>query len=112
MMGVFSYSQEQETSSYSLGDPVPEKIKNQRAGVLMEIQKEISHKKNRELIGTRMTTIIDKKNGGGIYEGRAMRHAPEVDGAVIIETEKEIFPGGFYDASIYDCNEYDLFARI
>ena len=40
-MGTFTYSQEENTASYSLGDPVPDEIKKARQSRLMEIQKEI-----------------------------------------------------------------------
>jgi len=51
-MGTFTYSQEENTGSYELGDPVPEELKKQRQNRLMEIQREISAEQNSQLIGS------------------------------------------------------------
>ena len=51
-LGIFTYSQEETTPSFILGDPVPEKVKEERKSILMEIQKEISLQKNKNLVGS------------------------------------------------------------
>lgn len=111
-VGVFNYSIEENTPSFILGDPVPEKEKNRRKDVLMNLQQEISHSKNRSLVGTEQKAIIDGKDGE-YYIGRTERDAPEVDGEVLIESNgKTLNTGEFYGVKIYDCNEYDLFAKL
>lgn len=110
-MGTFTYSMEENTTSYNLGDPVPEGLKNERQSRLMEIQKEISTEKNRTLIGKELKVLVEAVEGD-FYIGRSYRDAPEVDGEVLITTDKKIEPGNFYSAEIYDSNEYDLFAKI
>ncbi|MBN1299598.1 MAG: 30S ribosomal protein S12 methylthiotransferase RimO [Melioribacteraceae bacterium] len=110
-VGVFNYSVEENTPSFILGDPVPLKEKDRRRKEIMEIQKSISHNKNNTLIGTEQNVIIDSKEGK-YYIGRSERDAPEVDGEVIIDAEKNIRPGNIYRVKIYDCNEYDLFAKF
>ncbi len=44
-VGTFTFSMEENTSSYILGDPVPDEEKERRKDVLMEIQKDISLEK-------------------------------------------------------------------
>lgn len=110
--GVFNYSIEENTPSFILGDPVPPEVKEERKSILMEIQKEISQKKNEELIGKSMRVLIDGKEGD-YYIARSERDAPEVDGEVLIESGKEnLKVGGFYNVEIYDCNEYDLYGKL
>ena len=91
---------------------MPEKIKEERKNILMEIQKEISFKKNKHLIGSNLTVLIERKEGD-FYIGRSYRDAPEVDGEILMPVEdKNIEYGNFYETEIYDCNEYDLFGKI
>lgn len=114
-IGVFTYSAEENTAAFDLGDPVPEKLKEERKSVLMEIQKEISTNKNKEFMGKDMRVIIDGFEGdrnSGYFVGRSHRDAPEVDGEVLIPAEHSLFTGSFYDVTIYDYNEYDLFGRL
>ena len=110
--GVFTYSMEENTASYKLGDPIPSEIKEERKAILMEIQKEISLNKNKEMIGKELKVIIDEKENK-FYVARTERDAPEVDGEVYIQKSKNhIQIGKFYSAEIYDCNEYDLFGKL
>lgn len=114
-IGVFTYSAEENTVAFDMGDTVPEQIKEERKSILMEIQKEISHVKNKSLINKKMKVIIDGFEGDkitGYYVGRSHRDAPEVDGEVLIPAENKLFTGNFYDVTIYDYNEYDLFGRF
>lgn len=111
-VGIFNYSVEENTPSFILGDPVPDEIKEERKSILMEIQKEISTKKNERLIGTTAKVIIDSKEGD-FYIGRTERDAPEVDGEVLINSlDNTLKVGNFYDIEIDDSNEYDLFGNL
>jgi ribosomal protein S12 methylthiotransferase len=111
-MGTFTYSKEDNTFSYELGDPVPEEVKKERQSILMEIQKEISSEQNNNIVGEKLKVLVDGKEGD-FYIGRSYRDAPEIDGEVLIsDSENEIIPGNFYLSEIYDSNEYDLFARV
>jgi ribosomal protein S12 methylthiotransferase len=111
-MGTFTYSQEENTGSYSLGDPVPDEVKKARQSRLMEIQREISAEKNAELIGRNLKILVESLEGD-FYVGRSYREAPEVDGEVLIDSgDDSIIPGNFYNAEVYDSDEYDLFARL
>lgn len=110
-VGVFNYSIEENTSAFILGDKITEDEKNERRAKIMEIQKEISLNKNQNMIGKTIKVLIDEKEKD-YYIGRSQNDAPEVDGEVIVYSEKKLKPGNFYFVEIYDCNEYDLFAKI
>ena len=111
-MGTFTYSQEENTESYNLGDPVPDDIKKARQSRLMEIQREISSEKNSELVGSELKVLVESLEGD-VYVGRSYRDAPEVDGEVLISADDDrISLGNFYSAEVYESNEYDLFARV
>ncbi|MCK9209821.1 MAG: 30S ribosomal protein S12 methylthiotransferase RimO [Ignavibacteriaceae bacterium] len=111
-IGVFTYSVEENTPSYLLGDPVPEKEKFRRKNKLMKIQQSISHEKNLSLTGKELRIVVEGREGD-YYIGRSYRDAPEVDGEVLIPVKNKILKvGKFYNATVFDCNEYDLFATV
>ncbi|MDR3626723.1 MAG: 30S ribosomal protein S12 methylthiotransferase RimO [Ignavibacteriaceae bacterium] len=111
-IGVFTFSVEENTSSYLLGDPVPDKIKESRKDILMEIQREISTEKNKEFIGKKLKVLLERTEGE-YFVARSYRDAPEVDGEVLIPVNGyNVKEGNFYDVEITEANEYDLFAKL
>lgn len=111
-IGVFTFSVEENTSSYLLGDPVPDKIKESRKDILMEIQREISTEKNKEFIGKKLKVLLERTEGE-YFVARSYRDAPEVDGEVLIPVNGyDVKEGNFYDVEITEANEYDLFAKL
>lgn len=110
-LGVFTYSKEENTSSFVLGDLVSEKEKKRRLEVLMEIQKEISAEKNQELLGKKLRVLVEDRQNG-FYVARSYRDAPEIDGDVLIPTESNINIGNFYDVEFYDYDDYDVFGKL
>ncbi len=111
-LGVFTYSQEENTKAFELGDPVPQKVKEDRRKELLRIQQEISHQKNLEKIGRRIKVLIDEKIDKNAYLGRTQWDAPEVDNNVFVNTTKIIEPGNFYEVEIDDALEYDLAGQV
>jgi len=109
--GVFTYSVEENTPAFILGDPIPQEVKEERKAVLMEIQKEISTEKNNNLIGKEMKVLVDNIEED-YFIARSERDAPEVDGEILIDKTESIEVGNFYSTKIYDCNEYDLFGKL
>lgn len=110
-IGTFTYSLEENTTAYPLADPVPEKVKKKRQGILMDIQKNISNSKNKELLGKELKILVENQEGD-YYVGRSYRDAPEVDGEVLIPIKNNrLNLGNFYNTIVYDFNEYDVFAR-
>ena len=77
----------------------------------MELQKENSLAKNKNMIGRKVKVIIDDIEGE-YFIGRTERDAPEVDGEVLIKSEKMLKLGEFYFIEIIDCNEYDLYGKL
>lgn len=111
-IGTFTFSVEENTSSYILGDPVSEEEKERRRNVLMEIQKEISLERNESFMGKILKVLVESVEGE-FFVGRSYRDAPEVDGEILINKKNnQIKIGQFYDVVINDYDEYDLFGDI
>lgn len=110
-VGVFEYSHEEDTAAYALEDDVPEEVKKYRASALMDIQREISYKKNTNKTNSIIEVLIDKKEGD-YYIGRSQYDSPEVDNEVLIKTDKNLETGQFVNVKITEAEEYDLFGII
>lgn len=115
-LGVFTYSQEEGTSAYALGDPVSQKVKLARQEKILSAQREIAREKNQQRVGTIQTVLVDGPHPETplLFSGRAEGQAPEVDGTVIINDTfcEQIIPGDFAQVRITAANDYDLVGQI
>ena len=107
-VGVFTYSHEEGTSAFPLGDPIPEKVKEERRGELMLLQQKISLKKNKAKIGRQIKVMFDGSNDKG-YFGRSEQDAPDVDNLIYFNSKSVLKPGEFVNVMISKAEEYDLF---
>ncbi|OGU12222.1 MAG: ribosomal protein S12 methylthiotransferase RimO [Ignavibacteria bacterium GWB2_35_12] len=111
-VGVFTYSAEEGTPAFPLGDAIPEDVKEHRRNTLMELQQSISMKKNRNKIGTSLKVLIDEKVSLDMYIGRTQHDAPDIDNAVYVHSQNPIEPGTFVNVKIDKAEEYDLYGRV
>jgi ribosomal protein S12 methylthiotransferase len=110
-LGVFPYSHEDNTHSYSLNDNVPEEVKQERVDQLMELQQGISLELNQKKIGKTFKVLIDRKEGGNFY-GRTEFDSPEVDNEVILDAKQNYLRvGDFVMARVIGASEFDLIAE-
>lgn len=107
-LGVFAYSHEEDTKAHELEDDVPEDKKIERVNRLMEVQREISNRKNQDRIGQKLRVLVDRKDGD-FYYGRSEFDSPEVDNEIIIPGDHYVRVGDFVEVEIYDALEYDLY---
>jgi len=110
-VGAFTFSVEENTSSFILGDPISKEEKERRKETLMEVQSQISLEKNQSFVGKTLKVLLESKESE-YYVGRSYRDAPEVDGEVLFKSDKNLRPGNFYDVKITDYDEYDLFGEV
>ncbi|HCO29717.1 MAG TPA: 30S ribosomal protein S12 methylthiotransferase RimO, partial [Lachnospiraceae bacterium] len=112
-LGVFTYSQEEDTPAASFPDQVPEEIKESRRNELMELQQEISYEKDQEMIGKEVRVLVEGYLfEEDIYVGRTYKDAPKVDGCIFVKSEEEIISGDFVDVKITGASEYDLIGEV
>ncbi|MBK9359532.1 MAG: 30S ribosomal protein S12 methylthiotransferase RimO [Bacteroidales bacterium] len=111
-MGVFTYSDEENTTAARLKDDVRPAIKARRAEELMLLQQDISLARNNALIGVRMKVMIDRKEDGN-WIGRTEFDSPEVDNEVIITGKAgKLTPGKMVEVMITGAEMYDLRAEF
>ena len=109
-LGVFTYSKEDGTPASRLPeqDFLPEEVKEERANILMEIQKEMSEKEQiSRFVGQVLDVLIERYDGrNDVYIGRSQYDAPEVDGEVYVSKSAQI--GQIHKVRITHAHEYDL----
>ncbi len=111
-LGVFAYSPEEGTPAYGLGNPVSEKMKQQRMDEIMDLQQNISLEINQAKIGKTFKVIIDREESD-YWIGRTEFDSPEVDNEVLITKQgKDLQIGNFYQVKITDAEMFDLFGEI
>lgn len=111
-LGVFTYSQEEETVAYALGDPIPQEEKENRRARIMEVQREISIQKNEEKIGTIIRAVVEREEDGA-YVGRTVWDAPEIDNEIYISAvDCHLSAGTFVEVLVTDAEEYDLYGHV
>ena len=110
-VGVFAYSQEEDTPAAKMDCQIDEEVKIQRQKKLMAIQREVVKAQNKLKIGNIYDTIIDG-NSGEYYIGRSYEMAPEIDGLIYIKKEKSLNLGDIVKVKIHDVMEYDLMGEV
>lgn len=110
-LGVFAYSQEEDTPAFDLGDPIKASEKNKRVNEIMKLQEKISYEINQTRVGTTMKVLIDSEEPD-CYIGRTEFDSPDVDNDVFIDKSQPLTIGEFYNVEITDAAEYDLFGNV
>ncbi|NPV28279.1 MAG: 30S ribosomal protein S12 methylthiotransferase RimO [Firmicutes bacterium] len=106
-LGVFPYYHEEGARSFRFPETVSWWEKKRRCRILLQLQREISRKKNRKLVGRELKVLIEKDLGNGVYLGRSFREAPEVDPKIIVKA-KNLSPGNFAKVKITQAYTFDL----
>ncbi len=113
-LGCFSYSPVEGATANLLANPVPEEIREERRGRLMQLQESISKKRLQAKVGKTIRVLIDEvTSNGGV--GRSAADAPEIDGVVYVkppyEPHKKLNVGEFFDVTVTAADAHDLWAE-
>jgi ribosomal protein S12 methylthiotransferase len=116
-MGAFAYSDQDGASAYALDKKLSPREIERRRKHLMSIQRQISKKKKKALVGRELDLLLEGESEETelLLEGRTAMHAPEIDGKVFVNDfpqEIDPQPGQFYRCEITEAHDYDLVAKI
>lgn len=106
-LGVFKYSQEEDTTAAQMDNQISEEIKTKREQELMILQQTISHNHNKEKLGKSYEVLIEGYNNGFFY-GRSYEMAPDIDGEIYFTSTKKLSIGTITNVKITSYEEYDL----
>src|SRR5271168_1095678 len=116
-MGTFAYSDQEGADAFGLDKKIPVREIERRRKQLMGIQRQISKKKKKALVGQEFDLLLEgtSEETDLLMEGRTAMHAPEIDGKVFVNDfpeETEPQPGEFYRCQVTEAHDYDLVAKI
>jgi len=116
-MGAFAYSDQEGAGAYALDKKLSPREIERRRKHLMGIQRQISKKKKKALVGREFDLLLEGESEESelLLEGRTAMHAPEIDGKVFVNEfpdEATPQPGQFYRCQITEAHDYDLVAKI
>lgn len=112
-LGVFTYSQEEDTPAALMPNQVPEEVKEERLAQLMELQQEIAFDAALSMEGTYVDAMIEGKVADDdVYVARTYKDAPNVDGLLFVNTGRELMTGDFVKVRVTGAYEYDLIGEL
>lgn len=123
-LGVFTYSREEDTPAAKMKPQIPARIKKQRQKELMLLQQEIAFKQAAKMKGKKLMALIegriveddtiDWESGKErfVYTARTYKDAPNIDGLLFVESDRELLSGELVDVKITGSEQYDLIGKL
>ncbi|SFA79210.1 ribosomal protein S12 methylthiotransferase [Acetitomaculum ruminis DSM 5522] len=112
-LGVFAYSREEDTPAAEFKDQVSDEIKERRLDELMSLQQQIAFDNADRCVGEELKVLIEGRlPDENVYVGRTYKDAPDVDGYIFLNNDRELLSGDFVKARVTGSSEYDLTGEI
>jgi ribosomal protein S12 methylthiotransferase len=115
-LGVFTYSDEEDTLAFSMHPKVTNRTAARRQRILMEQQAMIADRKNQRLIGKKFDILVEgpSQESELLLQGRLESQAPEIDGVCLINDSEvgEVQGGEFRKIQILQSLGHDLLGKI
>ena len=111
-IGVFAYSEEENTLAAKMPDQIPLPIREERKNRLMELQAELAYEIQQKRVGKDIKAILEEKISDKIWLGRTEGDAPEIDGQIFLEGAGCHTVGDIVTARITKADSYDFEGRI
>jgi ribosomal protein S12 methylthiotransferase len=105
-VGVFRYSQEENTEAGGMPGQVPEAVKEERWHRLMQLQRGIARRKSEAWVGRVVPVLVCGEDEENRTYGRTAAQAPDIDGIVLLDGGFEV--GEMASVRITDATDYDL----
>ena len=112
-LGVFTYSKEDGTPAARMSPQIPARVKKKRQKDLMLLQQEIAFEAAQEMEGRVLDALVEGQLvGEHVYLARTYKDAPGIDGALFIETQRELMTGDLVKVKVTGSREYDLIGGL
>ncbi len=112
-LGAFTYSPEEDTPAAEFPDQIEEEQKADWQAEVMELQQEVIFDKNESLTGTEVWAMIEGRvEEENAYVGRTYRDAPDIDGYIFVNTDRELMSGDFVRVRVTGALDYDLIGEM
>lgn len=108
-LGAFAYSAEEGTRAAKMENQIDDDIKEERAGILMDIQNKVAEENGKKMTGKTLKVLTEGFDEEScLYFGRSYMDSLDVDAFVYFGAEEEINAGEFVNVRIMDYVDYDL----
>ncbi|OHB74881.1 MAG: ribosomal protein S12 methylthiotransferase RimO, partial [Planctomycetes bacterium RBG_16_59_8] len=112
-LGAFVYSPEPGTPAADMENQVPEEVKEERFDTVMRLQQEIAFEINRRRVGGSCDVLIDRRlPESGCWKGRTVADAPDIDGAIVVASQKPLKVGEIRQVKVTESSGYDLRGEV
>ncbi|MDR1863704.1 MAG: 30S ribosomal protein S12 methylthiotransferase RimO [Treponema sp.] len=113
-LGCFAYSREEDTPAYAMKGRAAKKTALERKRIVEERQIPLTERQMDRFVGLSFETLVEEKIQGeeGLYLGRLPCQAPEVDGAAVISSGRELSPGVLVRGTVFARAGFDLEVRV
>jgi len=111
-VGCFAYSPVDGAAANALADPVPEALREERRGRLMQLQESISRARLQRRRGAELRVLVDTLDAQGAAQARSSADAPEIDGVVHVAPHASLKVGEFATVRVHRTDAHDLHARV
>ena len=108
-IGVFGYSDEDNTEALSLDGKVSPEVISERVEELSTLVDELITQRSEMRIGEQIRVLIEDE---AEQEGRAEHQGPDVDGSTFIKSRNKYRVGEYVDAVVSDVEGVDLIAQV
>ena len=108
-IGVFGYSDEDNTEALSLNGKVSPEVISERVEELSTLVDELITQRSEMRIGEQIRVLIEDE---AEQEGRAEHQGPDVDGSTFIKSRNKYRVGEYVDAVVSDVEGVDLIAQL
>lgn len=112
-VGVFRFSDEESARTFGMSDKVAPGVAARRARSLMSLQRKISKKKQKALVGRELDVLVEgpSEESDLVMVGRHAGQAPDIDGVVYVGGDV-VLPGQLRRARVTQASDYDLVADV
>ncbi|MBR5539883.1 MAG: 30S ribosomal protein S12 methylthiotransferase RimO [Clostridia bacterium] len=108
-LGCFAFSAEEGTVAATMQPQVPDKVREQRRDIVMELQTRMSEAYQEAQLGRTVEVLVESFDRyAECWFGRTYGDAPDIDGKVFFTTRERVAPGDIVQVKITDYMEWDL----
>lgn len=111
-LGVFAYSQEENTPAASMPGQIDEEDKKKRQEMLMFTQSEIVEELSLDKVGTTVEVLVEDYDPViKQYFGRTEADAYDIDAKIFFTSKNKLVPGTFVNVLVEGFFDYDLIGK-
>jgi len=107
-LGVFAYSQEDNTAAGRMKDQIPVEVREDRKNRAMALQAELVYHTQQKRVGQNLRVILEEEISDRNWLGRTEGDAPEIDGQIEIKVHTTYCPGEILTVRILEADNYDM----